>query len=365
MVRRHTSRTWVRAAFVVAALAGALGACSGAGPDEPIGTTTSAITFPNDQPAFDYFVAKGLTPFQAAGIVGNLDQESGVDPTAVQSGGPGRGIAQWSVGGRWDTDTNDNATWYAGMQGQSVLALQLQLDFVWYELVTFSSYGLTSLEATTNVSEATIAFETDFEGCGTCDQSTRITYAENVLAAFGTGDGGAAPDAEGPSSDADGSGSACTVTTTGESGECLDTTACAALGDHVSTAGYCPGPDNIQCCTATPESAGTPDAATQTHADATMTPHPDAGAHGDGGNHTSPTPSDASRSGAVVDGAPSDPIDASGVHTDEPPSRSTAGGCAATPRGATGGGASACALWLAGIAAVGARKRKRATATLV
>ena len=131
--------------------------------------------------ACNYFVGKGLTNFQAAGIVGNLDQESGVNPGAVQSGGPGRGIAQWSVGGRWDTDSNDNAVAYASKEGQSVLSLQLQLDFIWYELTTFSGYGLASLKGTTNVTDATVVFETDFEGCGQCDQSTRISYAEGVL----------------------------------------------------------------------------------------------------------------------------------------------------------------------------------------
>ena len=46
---------------------------------------------------------------QAAGIIGNLDQESGMDPTISQyDGGPGRGIAQWSTGGRWDTDANSH-----------------------------------------------------------------------------------------------------------------------------------------------------------------------------------------------------------------------------------------------------------------
>lgn len=47
-------------------------------------------------------LADGMTPEQAAGILGNLDQESGFSPGAVQSGGPGRGIAQWSAGGRWE-----------------------------------------------------------------------------------------------------------------------------------------------------------------------------------------------------------------------------------------------------------------------
>ncbi|MGH7329635.1 MAG: phage tail tip lysozyme, partial [Polyangiaceae bacterium] len=128
---------------------------------------------------------KGLTNFQAAGIVGNLDQESNVDPNAVQAGGPGRGIAQWSVGGRWDTDAGDNAVAYAAGKGVSVDSLNLQLDFIWYELTNFG-YGLSALRATTNVTDATVVFQDDFEGCGTCDQTNRVNYAKAVLAAYGS-----------------------------------------------------------------------------------------------------------------------------------------------------------------------------------
>jgi len=163
--------------------------CGDAGPGEKTGQTEALLVHPdlftNDQACYDYFVGKGLTNFQAAGIVGNLDQESGTDPTAVQQGGPGRGIAQWSVGGRWDTDAGDNAVAYASQQGQNVWSLNLQLDFIWYELTSFPGYGLAALKASTNVTDATVTFETDFEGCGTCDQSTRIGYAQAVLNAYG------------------------------------------------------------------------------------------------------------------------------------------------------------------------------------
>ena len=47
-------------------------------------------------------LADGLTPQQAGGILGNLDQESGFSPSADEAGGPGRGIAQWGEGARWD-----------------------------------------------------------------------------------------------------------------------------------------------------------------------------------------------------------------------------------------------------------------------
>ena len=165
----------------------ALSACGAPPTAEDLAQSAAALSpSPNDQAAFDYFVGKGLTNFQAAGIVGNLDQESQVDPTAVQAGGPGRGIAQWSVGGRWDTDSKDNVVWYAGTQGASSSSLTLQLEFIWYELTTFSSYGLSQLRASTNVTDATVAFETYYEGCGTCDQSTRIADAEAALKAYGS-----------------------------------------------------------------------------------------------------------------------------------------------------------------------------------
>ena len=83
----------------------AISACSSPNPGESLGTSRLAgsTSFPNDQTAYDYFRSKGLPNFQAAAIVGNLDQESGVDPTIMQqNGGPGRGIAQWSTGGRSD-----------------------------------------------------------------------------------------------------------------------------------------------------------------------------------------------------------------------------------------------------------------------
>ena len=149
----------------------------------------------SEQSAFNFFVSKGLTQIQSAGVIGNLMQESSVNPAAVQyGGGAGRGIAQWSVGGRWDTDRNDNVAAYASARGLSRWALGAQLDFTWYELETFSGYGLAELRAASTVSAATIAFQDRFEGCGQCDQSQRIRYAEEALSAYGgggTGGGGA------------------------------------------------------------------------------------------------------------------------------------------------------------------------------
>ncbi len=153
-----------------------------------ISFSEAQAVFPNDQAAYQFFVGAGLTNYEAAGIVGNLDQESGDSPTAVQAGGPGRGIAQWSAGGRWDTDVNDNVLWYANLQGESSTSLTLQLQFIWYELQTFPTYGLSALEASTDVTSATEAFESDFEICNPalCNPSNRISYAQAVLSAYGS-----------------------------------------------------------------------------------------------------------------------------------------------------------------------------------
>ncbi len=158
--------------------------CSGTGGSEDATGQTGEALDANEQPAFDFFVGKGLTTYQAAGIVGNLVQESNVSPTAVEAGGPGRGIAQWSVGGRWDTDANDNVVAYAAKQKESVYSLNLQLEFIWYELTTFG-YGYAALRATTNVTDAEYAFQRDYEVCGTCDQTNRLNYAKAALAAYG------------------------------------------------------------------------------------------------------------------------------------------------------------------------------------
>ena len=159
--------------------------CVGGAPVDVDETSEGLATaFANDKPAYDFFVGKGLTNFQAAGIVGNLDQESGVNPAAVQfGGGPGRGIAQWSVGGRWDT-SNPNVLAYAKQQGLSATSLNLQLEFIWLELTTVG-YGYTQLKATTNVTDATTVFMDKYEICGTCDATNRINYAKSVLNAYG------------------------------------------------------------------------------------------------------------------------------------------------------------------------------------
>ncbi len=194
----HTTTT-LRALAAALAFPMLLAACGGESSSESPDSEESQIVSENgnDKIAFEFFVGKGLSRVQAAGIVGNLDQESGMSPTISQyGGGPGRGIAQWSAGGRWDTSYHDNVTWYASAHGLNRYSLTTQLDFIWYELTTFG-YGFSKLKAATSVSAATDVFMDDYEICGECDASNRIAHANAALADFGGGSSGgsASPDA--------------------------------------------------------------------------------------------------------------------------------------------------------------------------
>jgi Phage tail lysozyme len=162
-------------------------------------STMPKTAFKNDKTAYDYFRTQGFTNFQAAGAVGNLDQESGIDPTISQNGGGvGRGIAQWSTGGRWDTSDGDNLLAFAAQENKSPYDLGVQLDFIMFELHTFSDYGLAKLLASKTLADATTDFELDFEGCGIpdeCDADSRQSYAQDIFNAYGndpvqTADGG-------------------------------------------------------------------------------------------------------------------------------------------------------------------------------
>jgi hypothetical protein len=163
----------------------------------------------NREKAFNFFVSKGLEPYQAAGVIGNLMQESGLNPRAVQSGGAGRGIAQWSVGGRWDRDHEANLAWHAGVKqgGADIYKIETQLNFIWFELTSVSPWknALPPLRSSRDIVEATVVFEEEFEKAGTPNMAARIQYAREALEEFGNG----AP-SSGAGSGNLGAGTACT-----------------------------------------------------------------------------------------------------------------------------------------------------------
>lgn len=74
-------------------------------------------------------VAKGYTPEQAAGIVGNIIHESGVNPYASGDGGTSSGLAQWH------NERLSALKAYAASVGKPASDLQTQVDFIDKELL--------------------------------------------------------------------------------------------------------------------------------------------------------------------------------------------------------------------------------------
>lgn len=110
--------------------------------------------------AFTYLRDKGLSPDEAAGVVGNLWLEShGVSPKSRQfGGGPGRGIAQWTVYERWQ-----GVVALAGARGVAPETLRVQLDYLWHELHSTHDDALGAVQSAPSVVEATLAFQNEFE----------------------------------------------------------------------------------------------------------------------------------------------------------------------------------------------------------
>jgi hypothetical protein len=111
-----------------------------------------------------YFIDKGLTVAQASGIVGNIEQESGLNPKKIQGGAiatknykliPGRGFGfvQWTVGNR-----QKGLVELAKSMGCEITDPYLQLDYIWLELHTGYGDALLKLERTTTPTEAAVVF---------------------------------------------------------------------------------------------------------------------------------------------------------------------------------------------------------------
>ena len=133
---------------------------------------------PNAQTAYEYFIRKGLKPYQAAGIVGGFMQEAtpNVDPTIDEASG--RGVGQWTKTRRADLEA------YAARTRRSVDDLQTQLDFMWSELQGPERKAFRQLKATATVSQAAEEAATSYERAGTPKTENRVRYAQQVLAAM-------------------------------------------------------------------------------------------------------------------------------------------------------------------------------------
>lgn len=125
----------------------------------------------NAEKILRFLVGKDLTLIQAAGIIGNWYEESGLDPTALQFGsnvtdanyrpesGNGFGLAQWTYYTR-----QDKMFAYHQETGRSMIDLSFQLDWFWKEFTEDYAGGVVTLKEKTTISDAAVDFHSSYEG---------------------------------------------------------------------------------------------------------------------------------------------------------------------------------------------------------
>ncbi|MDB5170373.1 MAG: peptidase domain protein [Candidatus Saccharibacteria bacterium] len=169
----------------------------------------------NEEKAFNYFLGKGLSKEQAAGILGNMARESGVDPQKIQggarskdpadAGANGYGLIQWTAGTR--------VVGYAKKYGVSgpIYELSTQLEIVWNHMNKDSPTGqnniLEGYKKITDAADAAVYFEIKMEGAGVKAHNERVAAARAMLTKYG-GNSVAASTTE-ISADSNGGGACC------------------------------------------------------------------------------------------------------------------------------------------------------------
>jgi hypothetical protein len=140
------------------------------------GTGGGAGATGNAKKAVEYFIAKGWTPEQAAGIVGNLQAESGanLNTAAVGDGGKAYGIAQWHP---------DRQAKFAKAFGKNISQSDLtdQLAFVQWELDNDESKAASWLKRAKTADEAAWVFDKYYERSAGLHTSRRVANATALL----------------------------------------------------------------------------------------------------------------------------------------------------------------------------------------
>ncbi|HSX02847.1 MAG TPA: phage tail tip lysozyme [Candidatus Saccharimonadia bacterium] len=151
-------------------------------------TTADAATGENEQDVWNYLNAPGrLQPYQAAGVMGNMQAESHFDPTLIEGGGNspdpnaagsgGYGLVQWTPGSKLARLLN----------GKPSTVLN-EMDALWGELTTGSekAAGKAVMDSTT-LDQARLAFEIGYERHSGPPQPIRLQFATEILAKYGNG----------------------------------------------------------------------------------------------------------------------------------------------------------------------------------
>ncbi|MGW4241394.1 phage tail tip lysozyme [Nocardia sp. NPDC004722] len=126
---------------------------------------------------YQYLINRyGFTPAQAAGILGNMQVESGFDTAAYNRGEGAIGLCQWEGGRRGDLER------FAASQGKSVTNWQTQVDFMMSELQSGESAAYAHLRAAQTPDAAAFAFDKYYERSSGEARGLRVANAVNLAA---------------------------------------------------------------------------------------------------------------------------------------------------------------------------------------
>jgi hypothetical protein len=145
-----------------------------------------------------FLQAHGLNSIDVAGVIGNLQVESGLSPTASNAAEGAIGIAQWEGGRRTALDN------YAAATHGSETNLQTQLGYLWQELSGPYSGALSNLKLASTPAAAATVWDTQYEVSAGTTRAARIANA-NAYASGHPTFSGSAPSSSGGSSSAGGS----------------------------------------------------------------------------------------------------------------------------------------------------------------
>ena len=134
----------------------------------------------NEQDVVSFFTGKGYEPHQAAGIAGNLVQESSLNPTAKNPTSGAFGFAQW-LGPRKKAFMD-----FAMKAKRDIKDPLAQLEFIDLELNTTERKAKDRLLASRDATEAAVNFSDHYERAGANEKknATRANYANKILGAF-------------------------------------------------------------------------------------------------------------------------------------------------------------------------------------
>lgn len=145
------------------------------------------------------FISLGFTPEAACAVIGNIQQESGLRPTVVNSSSGATGLCQW-LGGRLSGLKS-----YAASKGTQWTDVATQCEWAWEEckgkdsttksLLDKNCGGPDSYKVLTDISRAVDLWRKCFERCGEheANDAKRLSYAQNWYSQIVQKGGGTTP----------------------------------------------------------------------------------------------------------------------------------------------------------------------------